>query len=114
MELEPIDKRPVGEPLQPPLSRRHGATRVEVAVQLARENVVQACDEHEHFEVEIVRLERARRSDARALAHAMREVNLDQLAEAFARTRRKDSERASTLRGPPSLGCTSRRPRRAD
>ena len=109
MELEAVDERRVGEPLQPPLRRRNGAARVEMAVQLARENVAQTRYKCEHVEVEAVGLERARCGDARPGAHALREVHLDELAEAFARARGKRRESRRSLHRCAARGRTSHR-----
>ena len=94
------------------LSRRWvvvARARVEAAMELAGEHVSHRGDQREHLQVERVGLERAARRCAPGPAHAVRAVELDQLADSS----RRESPGAAPLAASRTVGgdgAATRRP----
>jgi hypothetical protein len=57
MKLKTLHQAGVREPLQSPLRGRHGTRGVDVAVELAREHVVEAGNHAEHLQIRAIRVE---------------------------------------------------------
>src|ERR1700730_10186131 len=87
MELETLDQAGVGKALQPTLRRGCRAPGVESSVNLARQHVPQAGDERKHLQIERIGVNWFGRLHPLRPAHAVRPVELDQLAIAVSWSR---------------------------